>query len=118
MQVHILIILLLVLNGQIYYDSVTVTVDTGGVSAPTGFTASASGSTLTLSFNAVSGADGYNLYYGLSSGAYLGPLDLGNTTGLSFSGIPDGTYYFAVTAHVGPDESGYSNEASVTVNVQ
>jgi hypothetical protein len=106
------------LSGQFYLDNITVTVTTGEVSAPTEFTASASGDTLTLSWSAVSGAEGYNLYYGLSSGNYLGPLDLGNTTVQSFSGLPDGTYYFAVTAYSGPDESGYSDEVSVTVNVQ
>ena len=105
-------------EGQLYYDSVNIAVEAVEVSAPTGFTISASGSTLTLSWNAVSGAEGYYLYYGYSSGNYAGPFDLGNTTGQSFSSIPNGTYYSAVTAYVGPSESGYSNEASVTVDVQ
>jgi hypothetical protein len=106
------------LGGQFYYDSVAITVEAVEISAPTGFAVSASGSTLTLGWNAVSGAEGYNLYYALSSSDYLGPFDLGNITSQSFSGIPDGTYYFAVTAYTGPNESGYSDEASVTVNVE
>jgi hypothetical protein len=106
-----------IISGQLYYDSVEVTVETVEVSAPTGFTASASGSTLTFSWNAVSGAEGYKLYYGYSSGNYVGPLDLGNTTSRTFSGMPDGTYYLAVTAYTGTDESGYSNEESVSISV-
>ena len=80
-------------SGQIYYDSVEVEV--WDISAPTGFTASTSDSTLTLGWDTVSGADGYNIYYGLSSGDYSGPLDLGNTTGLSLSGIPSGNLLFS-----------------------
>ena len=105
-------------SGQLYYDRVTVTVDAVEVSAPTGFTASANGSTVTISWNAVSEAEGYNVYYGFSSGNYAGSVDLGNTTSRSFSNIADRTYYLAVTAYAGPSESSYSNEVSVTVNAQ
>ena len=99
-----------------YSDEESVTFSTTvNLSAPTGFTASASGSTLSLSWNAVSGAEGYNLYYGYSSGNYAGPINLGNTTSQTFNGIPDGTYYLAVTAYAGTEESGYSGEESATV---
>ncbi|MBF0274912.1 MAG: hypothetical protein HQK84_06745, partial [Nitrospinae bacterium] len=90
------------------------------LSAPTGFSASASGSTVTISWSAGTGASGYKIYYGTSSGTYLNAssgVNLGNRTSFTFNNIPAGTYYLALKSY---DSSGnlssYSSEASVTVS--
>jgi hypothetical protein len=91
---------------------VSVTV---GLSAPSGFSASASGSAVTLSWSAVSGASGYKLYYGTSSGAYIGSVDLGNVTSKTFSNVGNGTYYLALTAYSSSTESNKGTEITVRV---
>ena len=85
------------------------------VSAPTGFTATADGSTVYLSWDAVSGAEGYKLYYGNSCDEYTGSIDLGNVTSKTFYDIPVGTYYLAVVAYNSKGESKHSNCETVTV---
>jgi len=60
-------------------------------------------------WDAVSGADGYKLYYGPTSRDYLSPIDVGNKTNHTLALDPD-TYYFAVTAYNNYGESGYSDE--------
>lgn len=68
-----------------------------------------------LSWNANTEPDlsGYKVYYGTSSGNYGAPIDVGNTTNHTITGLADGTYYFAVTARdTSGNESGFSNEAS------
>ena len=60
---------------------------------------------------------GYKLYYGTASGTYGTPINVGNVTTYTVTGLTDGqTYYFAVTAYdsVG-NESGYSNEVAYIV---
>lgn len=59
---------------------------------PTGFSASVSGSTVSLGWNPVFDTSGYKLYYGTSSGNYTGSADLGNATSQVFNNVPDGTY--------------------------
>ena len=57
---------------------------------------------------------GYNLYYGLNSGAYTSSVDAGaNLTG-TVSGLTPGLmYYLAVTSYdTNGDESGFSNEVT------
>jgi hypothetical protein len=112
-------------EGMFYYDSVEVRVedgsgnkyaDTDELLPPTGFNVLVSDNTLTLSWDAVSGAEGYTLYYGTSTGDYTGTFDLGNSTGMVFEDMPEGTYYLAITAYAGPDESGDSEEIGVTVS--
>ena len=67
--------------------------------------------------------DGYKLHYQADTsgppfngtGADQGPspIDVGNVTTYSVTGLPDGpTYYFSVTAYKGELESGYSNVVS------
>lgn len=59
-------------------------------------------------------ADGYKVYYGLSSEYYDVVLDVGNALSVAISGLVDGlTYYFAVTAYdTSGHESAFSNEVS------
>jgi hypothetical protein len=56
---------------------------------------------------------GYRVYYGPTSKVYGAPVDVGNDTTHTVTGLDDGRYYFAVTAYnaIGL-ESGYSNEVS------
>jgi len=68
-----------------------------------------------LSWNANSESDlaGYKVYYGTSSGNYGNPIDVGNQTTYTVTGLTGSTYYFAVTAYnTSGTESGYSNEVS------
>jgi fibronectin type 3 domain-containing protein len=57
---------------------------------------------------------GYKVYYGTSSKSYTGPIDVGNVTTYTLTGLKGGqTYYIAVTAYnTLNNESGYSSEAS------
>ena len=55
---------------------------------------------------------GYTVYYGTVSGTYEEPIDVGNVTAYTLTGLILGqTYYISVTAHdTSNNESGYSNE--------
>jgi hypothetical protein len=57
---------------------------------------------------------GYRVYYGIASGTYGAPADVGNVTAYTLNGLTPGvTYYIAVTAYdTVANESGYSNEVS------
>jgi cellulose 1,4-beta-cellobiosidase len=84
--------------------------------APTGLTVTGPLETqLTLSWTASSGATGYNIYRGTSSGGEsLTPLQ-SNVTSTTYedAGLGYGqTYYYVVTALNGSQQSGPSNEAS------
>ncbi len=59
---------------------------------------------------------GYKLYYGTGSGSYGSVIDVGNVITYTVTGLLDGTYYFAVTAHdtLG-NESNFSNEVFRTI---
>ena len=79
----------------------------------------ASAAEFNLAWDASPSADvgGYNLHYGLSSGAYSNTLDVGSTTQHMLTGLDAGeTYFIAVTAYNGAvtSESGFSNEVSAT----
>jgi len=73
------------------------------LAAPTGLTATLSSTTLAISWNAVVGAAGYNLYIGSSSTTFEPPEDMGGLTSvpMSLSELPSGTYtlYFKVAAY-------------------
>ena len=79
-------------------------------------TAHAGQVTLAWNKNAEENVVGYNVYYGTSSRNYDFVLDVGDTTTVTISDIPNGfTYYFAVTAYDNSSpslESTYSNEVS------
>lgn len=79
---------------------------------------------LTLSWNPNTEADlaGYKTYCGTSSGNYGTPIDVGNVTTHSYTGLTEGvTYYCAVTAYDNETpslESGFSNEVFKAIQVQ
>jgi Fibronectin type III domain len=58
--------------------------------------------------------EGYQVYYGLSSGNYDVILDVGQALSVAISGLVDGlTYYFAVAAYnMAGDASDFSEEIS------
>lgn len=54
---------------------------------------------------------GYKVYFGSESGVYGNVVDVGNVVTYTTTSLPDGTYYFSVTAYdFYGNESGYSNE--------
>jgi len=64
------------------------------------------------------GVAGYKAYMGTISGKYGAPINVGNVTTYTITGLTTGTYYFAVTAYDGSgNESGPSNEVVATVSV-
>jgi len=68
---------------------------------------------LTWDANTESNLAGYKVYYGTSSRNYGAPIDVGNQTTYTVSGLNGQTYYFAVTAYnTSGTESGYSAEVS------
>lgn len=94
----------------------SATPSTGQVPAvPTNLTATAGDSQVSLTWNAVPDATGYNLYRGTSSGGEV--LYLSNISSNSYLDIslPNGTtYYYQVTAVNDAGESGRSSEVSAT----
>ncbi|PWJ38498.1 fibronectin type III domain-containing protein [Sediminitomix flava] len=90
--------------------------DTTGTvpNSPTGLNASASGNTISLSWNEVSNADSYTVSYGTSSGVYTTAKNV-NSTSTSISNLFEGTtYYFVVSASNSVGESNPSSQVSAT----
>ena len=85
------------------------------ISSPGNFNASAEGNTVFLSWTKSENATGYKLYYGVKSGQYIGSAPLGDRSTFSIPGIPEGTYYLALSAYSSSLESELSNELSVNV---
>jgi hypothetical protein len=71
-----------------------------------------------LAWDAATGATGYRLHYGTTSGAYSESIDVANTTSYIVNNLVDGqTYYFAAVSYdFSGKESGYSNEVSQTIS--
>ena len=74
---------------------------------------------LAWSRSASSNVNGYRLYYGTSSGTYSDSIDVGDQSAFTANGLQPGqTYYFGVKAYASADgsqESGFSNEVTVTM---
>lgn len=101
-----------------FSKSVYCSVPTSTINPPTGVTAtSTSESTITVSWNAVSGATKYDVYYSTSSYS-SSAVHIGDTESLSM-GIKNvsanTTYYFWVKATDGNKTSDFSSWASVTI---
>src|SRR5690242_18982408 len=62
-----------------------------------------------------SGAAGFALYCGTSSGSYTNRIDVGNTTSYTLTGLADAATYFcsAVAYDSGRQDSLYSNEVRI-----
>ena len=63
---------------------------------------------------------GYKVYFGTASRSYGAPINIGNVTTYTVTGLTPGiTYYFAATAYdTSNNESDFSNEVYVMVGVQ
>jgi hypothetical protein len=74
---------------------------------------------VTLAWNASTDptVTGYNVYYGIASGTYnTNPVNAGNATNATISGLVQGTtYYFAATTYASGMESPFSSEVSYLV---
>ncbi|MBI5182166.1 MAG: Ig-like domain-containing protein [Nitrospirae bacterium] len=99
----------------------TVTSGGGGgsaPSAPTGVSATAGDGQTTISWNAVSGATSYNIYWATTSGVTktTGTKISSVTSPYTHTGLTNGTtYYYVVTGiNACGDESGESNQLSAT----
>jgi hypothetical protein len=85
------------------------------ISFATGSQVLAGEATLSWDPNAEPTLAGYKIYYGTTSGTYGAPLNAGNATTFTVTGLGPGTYYFALTAYdTSGIESGFSNEVSKT----
>jgi hypothetical protein len=82
--------------------------------APTNIRASAGDNQVTVSWDAVTGATSYNVYYGTATGVTTASTKVtGATSPDAISGLLNGTtYFFVVTAVNGNGESAVSFEAS------
>lgn len=74
----------------------------------------ATAGTMKLAWGSVSGATGYRVYYGGTSGNYSNTVNVGNTTSATLTGLADCTqYYVAVKAYNSQGESAtFSNEVA------
>jgi hypothetical protein len=72
----------------------------------------ATAGTVSLAWDPASGAAGYRVYYGSSSGSYTQSVDVGSATSATVSGLGDcQSWYLAVKAYNNAGESpGFSNE--------
>jgi len=70
-----------------------------------------------VTWDAVTGATGYRVYYGTAAGTYLPPVYVqgGATTTYTVTGLSSGTYYFAATTYDSLNESQFSNVVCKTI---
>jgi hypothetical protein len=97
--------------------SASILLDASAPAAPSNFHFSGSNfGEVILSWNANSEGDlsGYRIYYGSSSRSYGAPINAGNVTSHTLTGLnPLRTYFYGVTAYdLHNHESGYSTEVS------
>ncbi|MBK5257963.1 MAG: PKD domain-containing protein [Thermoanaerobaculia bacterium] len=85
--------------------------------APSGLSASPSGTSVTLRWtDNASNETGQSVYYASGSGAFLKIGNVGaNDTGATLTGFTAGTYRFQITAYNSAGESAASNAANATV---
>jgi YVTN family beta-propeller protein len=117
-------------NGTTYYlavaatnatttsvNSTQVTQTTTGatLAAPTISSSSAGNGSATINWGAVTGATGYTVKYGTTSGTYPNTIPAGNVLTRTVTGLTNGTiYYFVVAATNATSSSVNSAQVSVT----
>jgi hypothetical protein len=83
--------------------------------APTGVNATAASGSVTLGWNAVSGATSYRVYRSTTSGGSYSLVGSPAGTSYADNGLTNGTtYYYVVRAHNGSVESANSSQVSAT----
>jgi len=89
---------------------------TNTVQTPQNLRYTLNGTMLTIAWDAAAGAAGYKAGLGTQSGIYSGPYDVGNINQIGPFDVStlSGTFYLAVKAYNGSQESGYSNEIIIT----
>jgi len=100
-------------SGKSRDNSIDLVVDRTAPSAPT-LTLSGTGTgTASLSWNVVSDAKDYILWYGTTSGKYLYGARVGNVTSYTVQGLGAGNYNFIIKAvDAAQNQSGNSNEVN------
>jgi hypothetical protein len=68
-----------------------------------------------LAWDVASGATGYKIHYGASSGVYTTTIDVGNVLTYTITGLANGIYYLVVSSYDGGGDSGNSNELIAAV---
>jgi len=101
-------------DGGTASGSVTLNNSTGAPGVPAGPTANPGDTEVTVSWNPVSGASSYNIYWDTTSGTGTGGTKItGVTSPYVHTGLTNGTtYYYVVTAVTSGVESAPSSEAS------
>lgn len=87
------------------------------LSAPTGVTATAGSSTITIKWNAVSGADKYNVYRSTSSGGTYNSIGSEYGTSHIDMSVSSGTTYYYKVAAVASDGTVGNKSAAVSATV-
>jgi len=86
------------------------------VGMPTGVTATASGTSIVISWNAVTNATGYRIYRSSSSTGTFAVIGTSTTTSHTDTGLSTGTtYYYKVAAYNGVREGTQSSYYSATI---
>lgn len=84
---------------------------------PSGVTATASSSYITITWNSVSGADNYNVYRSTSASGTYSFISTAYSTSYTDYNVNEGiTYYYKVTAENSAGESGKSASASAKIS--
>lgn len=72
---------------------------------------------ISFTWGAVTGATGYKLYAGTSSGSLTASYDLGDVTTKSYTNLGAGVYYVAFTAYDASTESAKSQQFAITLGL-
>jgi hypothetical protein len=108
-------------TGSITADCAIEATFVGDLTAPTGVSASGGDGFVTVTWTAVPGATGYNVYWSQTPNIHSGTsasfddIDVGVTSPHVVAGLTNGTtYYFVVSATRNSEESEVSSEVSAT----
>ena len=90
--------------------------DTNSLSAPSGISATTSGSSVIIQWNSVSGATKYNVYRSNSTNGYYSLIKTVSNTQTTDTNPLNGDNYYKITAVNVSQESGYSSYAHASIS--